>query len=113
MPGVFNFICEVFLSPTRMGRPLSLIAIDRRLPQVRLKFGLTDLDESLHTSVCGIVDSGASLCTGNLILFAAFCEEFPIKTDDFALICLSGIIKEDEKEATTAELPALYTLHMP
>ena len=113
MPDVFNFICEVFLNPTRTGHPLLPIAIDHDLPQVQLKFGLTDSDESVRPSVCGIVDSGASLCTGNLLFFTALCKVSPhivegiivTKVDGFAPICLRGVVNEDDKEATTMELP--------
>ena len=80
-----------------------------------------DSDVTIRPTSSGIVDSAASLCTVDLTLFTALCKVFPhivdsitiAKTDGFVPICLSGIVKEDEKEATTAELPVLYTLRMP
>ena len=97
------------------------IAIDRELPQIQLQFGLMDSDVSIRPTVSGIVDSGASLCTGNLAFFTALCKAFPhivdsiiiAKADGFAPICLSGIVKEDEREEITSELLVLYTLRMP
>ena len=94
------------------------ITIDRNLPQIQMQFGLTDSDVTIHPTVSGIMDSGALLCTGNLIFFTALCKAFPhivesiiiTKTDSYAPICLSGIVKEDDKEATTAKLPVLYTI---
>jgi hypothetical protein len=120
-PGVFQFVVEILLSPSRGDRQLLPIAIDRELPQIQLQFGLMDSDVAIRPTVSGIVDSGASLCTGNLTFFTALCKAFPhivdsiiiAKADGFAPICLSGIVKEDGGEATTAELPVLYTLRMP
>jgi len=120
-PGVFQFIVEILLSPSMGDRHLLPIAIDRDLPQIQLQFGLMDSDVAIRPTVSGIVDSGASLCTGNLAFFTALCKAFPhivdsiiiAKPDGFAPICLSGIVKEDGGEATTAELPVLYTLRMP
>ena len=118
--GDFQFFIEVLPSPTRGSRPMLPIAIDRKLPQIQLQFGLTDSDKTICPTVCGIMDSGAALCTGNRVFFTALGKAFPhiiesiiiAKTDRFAPICLSGIVKEDEKDATTDKLPVLYTLHM-
>ena len=65
-PGVFQFVVEILLSPTRGDRKLLPIAIDRDLPQIQLQFGIMDSDVSIRPTVSGIVDSGASLCIGNL-----------------------------------------------
>ena len=121
LPGIFQFGIEVLLSPTRASRPMLSIAIDYELTQIWLKFDLTDSDKSIRPTVCGIVDSCISLCTGNLNFFTDSYKAFPCivegiviaKSDNFALISLSSIVREDNKEVTTTELHILYILHMP
>ena len=67
------------------------------------------------------MDSCISLCTGNLNFFTDSYKAFPCiveriviaKSDNFALISLSSIVREDNKEVTTTELHVLYILRMP
>ena len=69
-----------------------------------------------------IIDTGASLNTGNLEFFSNFARFFPHTVEEiivsgsdsgFTSISLSGIVRDDVQGETTTELPVIFCFRLP
>jgi hypothetical protein len=76
------------------------------MPHIQLQLGM-DISNSSCPSICCVVDTATTLCTGNYHFFSAIAKRFPqcaaknFVSGDFSLIILSEIIQDNANPITT------------
>ncbi len=93
------------------------IEIHSDFPHIIIQLGAT-LGGPDSPSICAVIDTAAALTTGNLHFFAKIAKAFPhtlaaiYAPKDYALITLSGIVKQNGESITT-ELLVAFKFKLP
>ena len=96
--------------------PALPVPVQSLLPHITIELG-TDSDAPPAAMNC-VLDTGASLTTGNFFYCSYIAKRFPqtvstvYTSDSFAPITLSGVVQRDGSSVTT-ELPIAFEFHMP
>eukprot|EP00956_Cyclotella_meneghiniana_P029594 scaffold72230_cov36-Cyclotella_meneghiniana.AAC.3 len=112
-PVVLIVGARVLATPNRQALP---VPVQSLLPHIVIELG-TDPDAPPVAMNC-VVDTGASLTTGNFFYCSHIAKRFPqvvsavYTSENFAPITLSGVVQTDGV-AVTAELPVAFEFHMP
>lgn len=115
-PVVFYTIATVYAS-SEASKPILPVPIRTDLPHIRIALG-DGRDDADHPVVSCIVDTAASLTTGNLDFWMALAKAFPwcvhtvYTSQNYREIILSGIVRQGEMPITT-DLPVAFAFHMP
>jgi hypothetical protein len=106
------------LSSANLSKDILPAPIVSNLPHILLKFG-TSLDDPDCPSVRCLVDTGATLTTGNFHYVAAIAKRLPhcvakvYGPEDYNAIVLSGIIQRGAGDSVATKLTVGFQFHLP
>ena len=112
-PTVLICRAKVLNTTSREALPVPISSL---LPHINVGLGVKEEDCSVMMSC--VVDTGASITTGNFFYCSYIAKTFPavvsrvLTSDHFSPITLSGVVQAEGSSVTT-DLPVAFEFHMP